>query len=70
MAITRLKHHDQCKVYVQLERYKQTGHYASLHCKHHNTWIQWLHKRDVDSLKQLGVQIRPRKLLKVEELAI
>lgn len=63
MAITKLTHHNNCDVYVQLERYSKIGHYASLHCKNHNTWIQWLHKWDVDSLRDLGVKIKPRKLI-------
>ena len=58
--ITKLKHHDKCEVYVQLERYNLTGHYASLQCKNHNKWIQWLHKWDVDSLIELGIEIRKR----------
>lgn len=59
MAITKLTRHDTCPVYVQLERWKVSGHYASLHCATHNTWIQWLHKWDVEKLQQLGVEIKP-----------
>ena len=68
--ITRLKHHDHCEVYVQLERYKRTGHYASLQCKDCNTWIQWLHKQDVERVKQLGVPVQQRKLIDLKELGI
>lgn len=63
MAITKLKHHDSCEVYVQLERWHQTGHYASLHCAEHRTHIQWLHKWDVEALQELGVPVRARKLI-------
>ena len=63
MAITKLKHHDKCEVYVQRERWHQTGHYASLHCAEHNTHIQWLHKWDVEALQEMGVTVRPRKLI-------
>jgi len=68
--ITRLKHHDRCEVYVQLEYYRKIGHYASLHCKHHNKWIQWLHKWDVDSLRELGVEVKPRKLLSLKDVGL
>jgi len=71
MAITKLTKHDNCKVYVQLERWHQKGHYASLQCKNHNTWIQWLHKWDVELLQDMGVEIRPRKLINLtEELGV
>lgn len=72
MAITKLKHHDNCEVYVQLERYKIIGHYASLRCKNHNTWIQWLHKWDVENFKNLGVkvEVRKKKLLTLEEAGL
>lgn len=65
--ITKLKHHDKCNVYVQLERWNKIGHYASLHCADHDTWIQWLSKWDAEKLSDIGVQVKPRKLIDLAE---
>lgn len=68
--ITKLTHHDNCDVYVQLERWNQRNHYASLHCKKHSVWIQWLNKWDVQSLKDLGIEVRPRKPIDLKEMGL
>lgn len=67
MSITKLKHHDKCEVYIQLERYKLTGRHASLNCKNHGEWIQWLNAQDTKSMKQLGVETRPPKPINPRE---
>jgi hypothetical protein len=54
MAITKLKHHNDCNVIMYLKVHKK--HYAALFCKHHNTWIQWLSRHDYKRLRSLGVE--------------
>ena len=56
--ITSKTKHDRCQVYVQIENYIKTTHYASLRCIEHNAYIQWLNKWDVEQLKVLGVQVK------------
>jgi len=40
MAITRLRHHDNCE--VKTERVYDSPHYARLVCRDHGVHIQWL----------------------------
>jgi hypothetical protein len=42
MAITKLKHHDNCE--VRVEQLHNHTHYARLICADHNTHIQWLNQ--------------------------
>lgn len=70
MAITRLTKHDNCEVYIQLERWSQSGHYASLQCADCLTHIQWLNKWDVDQIKSLGVKVKQRRPLTLTEFGI
>ena len=51
MTITTNRHHDNCTVYLQLE--DGIKHYASLRCKHHQVWIQWLSRENYSELEKL-----------------
>tara|TARA_R110000803_G_scaffold142239_1_gene208571 strand:+ start:41 stop:325 length:285 start_codon:yes stop_codon:yes gene_type:complete len=49
MAITKLKHHDNCNVTVE-QTPKEHWHPARLMCVDHNTHIQWLNMQQADEI--------------------
>lgn len=51
MAITRLKHHDNCPVKL-VRLLDNKTHYAKLFCAHHNVHIQWVGARDYRLIKK------------------
>jgi len=75
MAISPNNKHDSCEVYVQLgptQILRKDGqwinHYASLVCRDHSTWIQWLGQRDTVQLESLGIPVRDSKLMTKDHL--
>lgn len=49
MAITRLKHHDNCTVKVKQCKHT-SAHYAELRCEQCNTHIQWLNRQEAQKI--------------------
>lgn len=71
MAITQLEKHDHCDVWVVI--HPEKTHYASLVCRQHNAWIQWLSREDTNSILSQGLaEIRPRrtKIISFDELGL
>ena len=52
MAITKLKHHDNCE--VSIHRCKpNSAHFAALRCRDCNTHIQWLNRQEADKIQRI-----------------
>ena len=67
--ITKLTKHDSHQVSVYLCK-TNSKHYAELRCQDCNIHIQWLNKQDVEELKNLSVNVKPRPLLTALDLGI
>lgn len=71
MAITKTTKHDLCATWVIV--HPEKTHYASLVCKQHGSWIQWLSRSDTDFILSQGLsEIRPRrtKMISAKELGL
>ena len=66
------KRHQHCPVWIVIHE-QPHAHYASLICKTHSKWIQWISKHDVDQMLALELaEIRPKKrqILTADDLNI
>lgn len=71
MAITTNQHHDSCAMWIV--RHPEKIHAASLVCKTHNTWVQWLSDQDMQALLDNNLaEIRPSrtKMISLDELGL
>lgn len=66
MAITDNHTHDLCAMWIAY--HPEKTHTASLICKEHGKWIQWLSREDMQCLLDQGLaEIRPRRYNMISE---
>ena len=54
--ITSDTRHDTCEMICYVHPWET--HYAKLLCKPHNKFVQWVGKKDIPALREIGVEVK------------